>query len=67
MWERINKKLTCGSIILMHNGTDNTALALDTILTNIEQKGLKIVKVSELIYQENFLIDNNGVQKQNNS
>ena len=63
MWDRINKKLTKGSIILMHNGTENTALALDQILTNIEQKGLKIVKVSDLIYQENYIIDNNGVQK----
>lgn len=63
MWERINKKIDKGSIILMHNGTENTALALDQILTNIEQKGLKIVKVSDLIYQENYIIDNNGVQK----
>lgn len=63
MWERINKNLLNGSIILMHNGTENTALALDQILTNIEQKGFEIVKVSDLIYQENYVIDNNGVQK----
>ena len=65
MWERIDKKLTNGSIILMHNGTDNTALALDMLLTNIKKKGYNIVKVSDLIYKENYTIDNNGVQKQN--
>ena len=27
MWERINSKLKKGSIILMHNGTENTALS----------------------------------------
>ncbi|MDR0979530.1 MAG: polysaccharide deacetylase family protein [Lachnospiraceae bacterium] len=65
MWERINAKLTNGSIILMHNGTQNTALSLDMILTNIEQKGFKVVPVSELIYEENFNIDSNGVQHKN--
>ena len=66
MWERINKKLDNGSIILMHNGTENTALSLDIILTNIEEKGFKVVKVSDLIYPDNFTIDNNGVQKKYN-
>lgn len=65
MWERIELKLKAGSIILMHNGTENTALSLDTILTNIEQKGFSIVKVSDLIYKDNFSIDNNGVQHKN--
>lgn len=66
MWERINKKLDDGSIILMHNGTENTALSLDIILTNIEEKGFKVVKVSDLIYPDNYIVDNNGVQKKYN-
>lgn len=66
MWERINKKLDNGSIILMHNGTENTALSLDIILTNIEEKGFKVVKVSDLIYPDNYIVDNNGVQKKYN-
>ena len=62
MWERIEPKLSNGSILLMHNGTENTALSLDTLLTNIESKGFKIVKISDLIYLNNFTIDNNGIQ-----
>ena len=62
MWERIEPKLENGSIILMHNGTENTANSLDMIITNIKNKGYNLVKVSDLIYTENYSIDNNGVQ-----
>ncbi len=62
MWERIQSKLDKGSIILMHNGTENTALSLDMIINNIKQKGYNLVTVSELIYKENYTIDNNGIQ-----
>lgn len=65
MWERINKKIQNGSIILMHNGTENTALSLDMIIKNIKNKGYEICKVSDLIYSENYKIDNNGVQHKN--
>lgn len=65
MWERIEPKLENGSIILMHNGTENTALSLNEIITKIKEKGYEIVPISELIYAENFTIDNNGVQHQN--
>lgn len=65
MWERIEPKLENGSIILMHNGTENTALSLNEIMTKIKEKGYEIVPISELIYAENFTIDNNGVQHQN--
>jgi len=62
MWQRIEPKLEKGSIILMHNGTENTALSLDMIIKNIKSKGIEIVRVSELIYKENYTIDNNGIQ-----
>ena len=62
MWERIEPKLENGNIILMHNGTENTANSLDMIITNIKNKGYNIVPVSDLIYKENYSIDNNGVQ-----
>ena len=63
MWERIEPNLENGSIILMHNGTENTANSLDMIITNIQNKGYKIVPVTELIYTENYIIDNNGKQQ----
>ncbi len=62
MWERIEPKLENGSIILMHNGTENTANSLEQIITNIKNKGFEIVPVSDLIYKENNTIDSNGVQ-----
>lgn len=65
MWERINKNLKNGSIILMHNGTENTANSLEGIIKNIQKKGYNIVKVSDLIYSENYQIDANGTQKAN--
>lgn len=63
MWERISKKLEKGSIILMHNGTENTALSLETLIKNIKERGYELVTVSDLIYKENYTIDNNGTQQ----
>lgn len=63
MWNRLKDKLQPGSIILSHNGTKHTADSLDMLLCNIEQKGYKIVTVSELIYTENYYIDVNGTQR----
>ena len=66
MWKRLENKLTAGSIILSHNGTKHTADSLDMLLNNIEQKGFKIVTVSDLIYKDNYYIDVNGVQRLQN-
>lgn len=65
MWNRIKDKMKTGDIILMHNGTKYTADSLDKILKNIKEKNLQVVKVSELIYKENYTIDTNGMQKSN--
>lgn len=64
MKDRIIPKLQNGSIILMHNGTKNTASSLDGIIKEVKQKGFQIVPVSELIYKENSYIDANGIQHQ---
>ena len=62
MWKRLDKKIKAGDIILSHNGTKHTADSLDMIIKNIKKKGLEIVKVSDLIYKENYIIDNKGTQ-----
>ena len=49
----------------MHNGTDNTANSLEGIIKNIQNKGYNIVKVSELIYNDQYEIDANGTQRSN--
>lgn len=63
MWARLNGKVKNGDIILSHNGTKHTADSLDKILTNLELNGFKVVTVSDLIYKDNYIIDNNGTQK----
>ena len=62
MWKRIEEKLSKGSIILSHNGTKHTADSLDMLIKNIKSKGYKIVPVSDLIYKDNYSINNNGTQ-----
>lgn len=62
MWKRLDEKIKPGDIILSHNGTKHTADSLDKLLKNIQQKGLEVVTVSDLIYFENYTINNNGTQ-----
>lgn len=62
MWKRIGENLQNGDIILSHNGTMHTANSLDMLLKNIKEKGFEIVKVSDLIYKNNYKIDSKGVQ-----
>ncbi len=54
-----------GSIILFHNGVDNTAEALDRILTDLENQGYTFVSVEDLIYKDDFYIDHTGKQYKN--
>ena len=46
----------------MHNGTEHTADSLDKILKNIKDKNLEVVKISELIYKDHYIININGTQ-----
>ena len=62
MWGRIKEKLQKGSIILTHNGTGHTADSLDMLLKNIKTNGYQVTTVSDLIYKDNYIIDNNGTQ-----
>ena len=62
MWKKVEPKLCNGSIILSHNGTEHTADSLEMLINNIQNKGYKIVTVSDLIYKENYKIDANGMQ-----
>lgn len=62
MWNRLKNKLDGGSIILSHNGTKHTADSLDMLIKNIKSSGFKLVTISELIYKDNYSINNNGTQ-----
>ena len=51
-----------GSIILFHNGVENTPEALDKILTKLEKNSYEFVTVSELIYWDKYELDHAGRQ-----
>ena len=57
-----HKDLKNGSIILLHNGSKYTALALDELLKELEEKGYSFAPLSELIYTEDYSIDHTGRQ-----
>lgn len=44
-----HKHLGGGSIILMHNGADYTAMALETVITSLKEQGYEMVTVPELV------------------
>lgn len=62
---RIKNSVKSGSIILCHNNSDHILEALPLIIDYLKSEGYKIVKISELVYEENYYIDNNGLQKLN--
>lgn len=62
---RVVSGTTEGSILLFHNGVENTAPALDRILTELENQGYSFVSVEDLIYKEDFSIDHTGKQYKN--
>ena len=64
MWNRLDRKLKKGDIILMHNGTKHTADSLELLIKNIQSKGFEIKKVSDIIYKDNYKINENGTQIQ---
>lgn len=59
---RVLSKATNGSIILMHNDGKNTVKALPLIITGLKNKGYTFVFISDLIYKDNYVIDNTGRQ-----
>lgn len=63
IYNNVLKNLDSGSIILLHNNADQTPLVLDRIIKEVKNRGYTFVKVSDLIYKENFLIDHTGRQR----
>ena len=63
MYNRVVNKVQNGSIVLFHNGVENTPEALDKILTKLQKDGYEFVTVSDLIYWDDYEIDYSGRQK----
>lgn len=66
--ESIIRKVTChenldnGAIILCHNGAKYTAEALEEMIIKLKEQGYAFVKMSDLIYKENYRMDVTGRQ-----
>ncbi|SMC20798.1 polysaccharide deacetylase family sporulation protein PdaB [Clostridium acidisoli DSM 12555] len=63
-YKRVMKKAKNGSIILFHNSGRYTPETLDLIITKLKQQGYTFVKISDLIYKNNYIVDENGTQIQ---
>lgn len=59
---RVNSGVHDGAIILFHNNSDHIIEALPTIIANLKEQGYSMVKMSDLVYENDYTIDNNGVQ-----
>lgn len=57
-----HENLGCGSIILCHNGAKYTADALEDMIIALKEQGYTFVKMSELIYKDNYRMDVTGRQ-----
>lgn len=58
--------LGSGSIILLHNGADYTAQALEQMIVTLQEQGYELVPVSELVYWEDYQIGADGRQMPGN-
>ena len=59
---RVTSRAKNGDIVLFHNNSDNILEGLKMVLEFFKCKNLKVVPIGELIYYDNFYIDNQGVQ-----
>ena len=62
---RVTSRVKNGSIILMHNNSDHILDALRLTLTRLKVQGYKITSISDLVYQNDYTIDRNGIQHKN--
>lgn len=61
-YNRVIKNLKNGSIILFHNSGKYTPQTLDMVINKLKSEGYSFLKVSDLIYKDNYVIDENGRQ-----
>jgi len=60
-YNRVIKNVKPGSIILFHNAK-NTPANLDRIIKELKDKGYEFKSVGEMIYSDNYTVDNQGIQ-----
>lgn len=63
--ERVMSRVKNGSIILNHNNSDHVLEALPLMLERLLNAGYQVVSVGELIYSDDYYVDNLGIQRKN--
>ncbi len=60
--QRVLSRVKEGSIVLFHNNSDHILDVLPLVLERLKMRGFRCVKVSDLVYHENYVIDSRGEQ-----
>lgn len=63
--DRVSSKIKSGDIVLFHNNSEHILDALPLIMLTLKNKGLSAVRVDELVYKDNFVINGEGKQIKN--
>jgi len=63
--DRVTRNVQNGSIVLFHNNAKYILEYLPIVIERLQGDGYELVPISELIYKDNFYIDNTGRQKLN--
>lgn len=62
---RVTSRAKNGSIVLFHNNSDNIINGLKMVLEYFKLNNTEVVCIGEIIYYDNFTINNQGVQIKN--
>ena len=61
--DRVTKNTTKGSIILFHVNVKDVGAYLEESISNLEKKNYSMVKISDLIYKDNYKVTSTGEQR----
>lgn len=61
-YNRVMKNIQAGDIILFHNNGKYTATNLQRIIPKLQAEGYKFVTIGELVYKNDFFVNENGKQ-----
>ena len=59
---RVCNKVKNGSVVLFHLGKENTLEALPDIINKLSLQGYSFVRVSDMVYLDNYTVDGTGRQ-----
>ena len=65
-YKKVMDNVKSGSILLFHNNAKYTVGNLDRIIKELQEKGYSFCTISNLIYDQNSYVDENGEQHKNN-